>query len=577
MKPHLQTTIWTLLRAGNSQREIERRTGISRHTIRAWAQRFAAQYDPPPDPNCSGVATDSATMPAEQTAPPRPPASTLGTPSVDTSAPGPVATTPPTPAPAATGASLCEPHRAFIEAQLRLGRNATAIFQDLVDTHGFAGRYNSVKRFVARMRVREPEQFDRLSFAPGEEMQVDYGEGAPTRVPGTERYRKPRLFVATLRYSRRSFRRVVWRSGQQVWAELHEQAWRYFGGSCRYVVLDNLKEGVLKPDLYEPELNPLYAATLAHYEVVADPARVRDPNRKGSVEHAIGHTQATALKGKRFESLEEQNTFLEHWEVKWAASRIHGAERRQVQAMFEQERAHLQPLPAWPMQFFRDEQRTVCDDGCVRVAHCSYAARPAAIGTKVLVRIFERRLEVRDLRTQALLRTHAKAERPGTVVLPEQERVFNPSRETRLLMRQAREIGAGAQRLCELLFAIEGRIGQRKLWGIVQLAQRHPRQMVDAACTQALDDGVLSYRHVKALTERRVTDALALLQEQPASSAASTASTPTQDHELIRSPQEYGDLFALAAASTEASAAPSSTPSASPSSTSTPQTGDLFA
>ena len=156
-------------------------------------------------------------------------------------------------------------------------------------------------------------------------MQVDYGEGAPTRVPGSERYRKPRLFVATLRYSRRSFRRVVWKSGQQVWAELHEQAWRYFGGSTRYVVLDNLKEGVLKPDLYEPELNPVYAATLAHYEVVADPARVRDPNRKGTVEHAIGHTQSTALKGRRFETIEEQNVFLEHWEVKWTASRIHGA------------------------------------------------------------------------------------------------------------------------------------------------------------------------------------------------------------------------------------------------------------
>ena len=552
LKPHLQTTIWTLLRAGNSQREIERRTGISRHTIRAWAQRFAAQSDPPLDANCPGVATDPTDSHTRQSAPPRPPASTQATVAVAASAGS------------AAASSLCEPHRAFVEAQLRLGRNATAIYQDLVDTHGFAGRYNSVKRFVARVRVREPEQFDRLSFAPAEEMQVDYGEGALTRVPGSERYRRPRLFVATLRYSRRSFRRVVWHSGQQVWAELHEQAWHYFGGSCRYVVLDNLKEGVLKPDLYEPELNPLYAATLAHYEVVADPARVRDPNRKGSVENAIGHTQATALKGKRFESLEEQNTFLEHWEVKWAASRIHGAERRQVQAMFEEERPRLQPLPARPMQFFRDEQRTVCDDGCVRVAHCSYAARPAAIGTKVLVRIFERRLEIRDLRSQALLRTHTKAERPGTVVLPEDERVFNPSRETRLLMRQAQDIGADAQRLCQLLFAIEGRVGQRKLWGIVHLAQRHPRQMVNAACAQALDDGVLSYRHIKAITEQRVAQALALLEQGSASSAVSASAVPitTQDHELIRSPQEYGELFNIAAASVEL----------------TPfmQTGDLF-
>ena len=109
---------------------------------------------------------------------------------------------------------------------------------------------------------------------------MDYGEGAPTRVPGSERYRKPRLFVATLRHSRASFRYVVWKSSHQVWAELHERAFRYFGGCPQYVVLDNLKEGVIKPDLYEPELNKVYAATLAHYGVVADPARVRDPNRK---------------------------------------------------------------------------------------------------------------------------------------------------------------------------------------------------------------------------------------------------------------------------------------------------------
>lgn len=87
--------------------------------------------------------------------------------------------------------SRCEPHRAFIDAQLRLGRNATAIYQDLVDLHGFDGAYNSVKRFAAQLHQKVPEPFNRLSFASGEEMQVDYGEGAPTRVPGTERWRKP--------------------------------------------------------------------------------------------------------------------------------------------------------------------------------------------------------------------------------------------------------------------------------------------------------------------------------------------------------------------------------------------------
>ena len=456
LKPHKQTTIFTLLGLRKSQRDIERITGIDRKTIRSYQRQFEASRS-----NSPGVATD----PPEQIPPPWPPTM--------------VATA------VTSTTSKCEPHRAFIDAQLRLGRNATAVYQDLVDLHGFDGAYNSVKRFAATLRHKAPEQFDRLSFLPGEEMQVDYGEGAPTRVPGGERYRKPRLFVATLRYSRRSFRRVVWTSGQQVWAELHEQAWRYFGGSTRYVVLDNLKEGVLKPDLYEPELNPVYAATLAHYEVVADPARVRDPNRKGTVENAIGHTQATALKGRRFDSIEEQNTFLEHWETKWAASRIHGSERRQVQAMFEEERAHLQPLPLTGMQFFTEEQRTVYDDSCVRIDHSSYAARPAPIGSIVLVRLYAHKIEIRDRRSHALLRVHARAERPGTVVLPMAERIFNPSRETRFILNQARAIGAQTQRLCEMLFAIEGRVGQRKLWGIVNLAKRYPNHFIDAACAQA--------------------------------------------------------------------------------------------
>jgi transposase len=514
LKPHLQTTIWTLLAARASQREIERVTGIDRKTIRAYQKRFAAAAA-----NSPGVATGSA----GQTPPPPPPA---------------------VPAAHAGTVSACEPHRAFIEAQLRLRRNATAIYQDLVDQFGFAGAYGSVKRFVARLRQRQPEQFDRLEFLPGEEMQVDYGEGAPTRVPGSNRYRKPRLFVATLRYSRRSFRRVVWKSSQEIWARLHEQAWRYFGGSCRYVVLDNLKEGVLKPDLYEPELNPVYAATLAHYGVVADPARVRDPNRKGAVENAIGHTQATALKGRRFESLDAQNEFLEHWERKWAAPRIHGSTCRQVQAMFDEERPLLQALPMLGMQYFTESQRTVCDDTCVRIDHSSYAARPAPIGSRVLVRLFEHRVEIRDLKTQALLRTHARVEHPGTVVLPLAERVFNPSRETRRILGQARMIGPDAERLCQMLFAIEGRVGQRKLWGIVSLADRYPRRLIERACAQAIADGVHSYRHVKALTEKFVADALAVIDAAPRQGELAL----TQEHPLIRPADIYAELFSRCAA-----------------------------
>lgn len=509
LKPHLQTTAFTLLAAGKSQHEISRITGIDRKTIRRLNESFVAEQAKSP-----GVATGSSS----QIPPPRPPGQIR------------------------QSTSACEPHREFIQAQLGLRRNFTAIYQDLVDQFGFSASYNSVKRFAGTLVEHDPAQFDRLEFAAGEEVQVDYGEGAPTRYPGTDRYRRPRLFVMTLRYSRRSFRRVVWKSGQEVWAKLHEQAWRYFGGTAAYVVLDNLKEGVIKPDLYEPELNPVYAAVLAHYGVVADPARVRDPNRKGTVENAIQHTQSTALKGRRFESVEEQNEFLEHWETKWAAQRIHGSTRRQVEAMFQEERAALRPLPLQGFQYFTECERTVYDDTCIRVDHSSYAARPAPIGSIVLVRLFEHHLEIRNLQTQALLRTHTLAARPGSVILPNDERPFNPSRETHRILAQAKAIGPSAWQLCQKLFDSEGRVIQRRLWGIVGLVRRYPRRLIDQACAIALRDGVRSYKQIQALTERLLKETLDAIDAPVQGELALT-----QSHPLIRGGDDYADLFTLGA------------------------------
>ena len=259
MKPHRKGAVITLLQNGVSQREISSKTGVDRKTIRKIAQELTA--DPPPDPPKSPTPATGSTAGTVQNPPPRPPGIDPGMGY--------------TPSP-----SACEPHRDWIEEQVRLGRNATAIYQELVDAHGFVHGYNSVKRFCRRLRTTEPRQFDRLEFLPGEEAQVDYGEGALTRYGPSGRYRRPRLFVMTLRYSRRSFRKVVWKSSAETWARLHEEAFHYFGGCPQYCVLDKLKEGWITPDLYEPELNRLYAEMLSHYGVVADPARIRDPNRK---------------------------------------------------------------------------------------------------------------------------------------------------------------------------------------------------------------------------------------------------------------------------------------------------------
>jgi transposase len=95
--------------------------------------------------------------------------------------------------------SLCEPFREAIELGLSQGRNATAIWQDLVSESGFRGGYQTVKRFVRKLRGNRPPQPRAVIVtAPGEEVQTDYGTGPMVRDPQTGKYRRTRLFVLTL-------------------------------------------------------------------------------------------------------------------------------------------------------------------------------------------------------------------------------------------------------------------------------------------------------------------------------------------------------------------------------------------
>ncbi len=275
LKPDLQATIKTLLNRGMSQREIHRKTGIDRKTI----GKYARSYNPvgpqeavhSKSPIEQDVATGSG-EPSIQNPPSRPP---LAAPKLPKHA-----------------RSACEGHREWIEEQLRLGRNAMAIYQDLVELFGFTHRYNSVKRFVRALKRKDPQQYDRLEFLMGEEAQVDYGQGAPT-LHRNGKYLRPRLFVMTLKYSGRAFRKTVWKSSKETWCKLHEEAFRYFGGCPQYVTLDNLKEGVIHPDIYEPDLNRVLSATM--HETWSQPG----------LESAVTHTQRRTADDAPFSSAPE--------------------------------------------------------------------------------------------------------------------------------------------------------------------------------------------------------------------------------------------------------------------------------
>jgi hypothetical protein len=283
--------------------------------------------------------------------------------------------------------------------------------------------------------------------------------------------------------------------------------------------------------LTEPELNAVYAALLAHYGVVADTCRVGDPNRKGTVENAIQHTQNTALKGRKFDSIEAQNAWLAHWEARWAAPRIHGRKKRQVLAMFAEEQPHLQPLPAERFRCFRQETRTVDDGGLVQVLGAYYVALPAAPHSQVAVRIYDREIEILDGVGQ-VLRRHDKVAR-GQMVLPEADRLFNPSRETARLLARVHKIGPHSSALARAIFARRGRPGQRAIYGLANLARHYPRAEIEAACQRVLTLSMPSYQAVRRLLEQRA-----------ATPDRTTAASLAQTGAEIRPITDYQTFFA---------------------------------
>jgi transposase len=493
---------WTL-------RRIQRETGIRRETAAAYLKAAGVPIACPGRP---------------QTSTPTKPAIMVTTDSAEAKPAISVITEQPTKAEPAAGeptpsrspsASACEPFRELIESGLARGRNAMGIWQDLVEQSAFPGGYQSVRRYVQKLRgTPVPEPCAVIVTAPGEEGQVDYGDGPMVRDATTGKYRRARLFVMTLGYSRKSVRLLTFASSSSIWCELHERAFRRLGGAVRIVILDNLREGVLAPDIYDPTLNPLYRDVLAHYGAIGLPCRVGDPDRKGKVEAGVAHAQKTPLKGQRFESLEQAQTYLDRWEERWADTRIHGTTKRQVAAMFAEEKPALLALPLEPFRYYQYGQRVVHLDGCVEVEAAYYSAPPRWIGRAVQVQWNLQYVRLLDPATGQLLREHLREPR-GRHRIHEADRPPRTPLGTLQLLSRADRAGKHIGPFCRQMHSLQGQPAVRRIQGLLSFLKKYGATRVDEACAIALEMEVYDYRFVRRYLERNAQPPISLQQVDP--------------------------------------------------------------
>jgi transposase len=427
------------------------------------------------------------------------------------------------PDPAGTEAksrSLCAAYHTIIVEKLEQGLTAQRIFQDLQEEQGFAGQYSSVRRYVAGLEEKTELPFRRIETAPGYEMQVDYGSGAPCRDVEGKRFRT-HVFRLVLSHSRKGYSEAVRRLTTESFIRSLENAFRALGGVPEVVVFDNAKAVVTQADWYDPELNPKIVEFCRHYNFTLLPTRPYTPRHKGKIERGVGYVKSNGLRGREFESLQAKNEFLQEWERKVADTRIHGTTKRHVGDMFETvERSALRPLPASLFPIYEEKRRRVSRDGHIEVARAFYSVPPEYLGRDVWVRWNDQTVRVLNHRFEQIA-VHCRRPDGQFSTLREHlasEKISSVERGAEYVLRKVRLIGASAARWAEATLQNQGVGGIRILMGVLSLSKKYESQAINAACEKAWKNGAFRYRIVKKLLQRdaAVQQTLEFLDVHPA-------------------------------------------------------------
>jgi transposase len=508
--------ILNLARRGWRIRRIARELKVSRNTVRGYVR---------PLPEASAAALTEAIVASA-----RPATASVQTDPLSTAGARPpsVQTDPVSAAGNAGRPSLCAAHAGIILPKVELGLTAQRIYQDLRQETAFAGSYQSVKRYVQKLRRQDPRRVQRIEVQPGEEVQVDFGRG-PVLVGADGQRRKTWIFRLVLSFSRKGYSEAVLRQDTETFVRCLENAFRAFGGVTLTVNLDNLKAAVLRADWADPVFNPKLADFARHYGTTILPCLPQVPEHKGKIENGVQYVKSNGLAGRRFAAVAEVNAFLVQWERTVADVRIHGTTKRPVAERFVLEKGALLPLPASLFPCFQEGPRAVHRDGHIEVAKAFYHVPPEYLGRQVWVRFDSR--EVRIFSRSA----------DGRLVQIQLHRRLEPGQFT-----NARGIGGGRgslqanldywlQRASELGPSCAGWArgvvrhreigGLRPLMGLVSLVERHGFAAVNRACERALAQGTWRLRDVRALIQAKEIQ---------------TQITFEEHHPLIRDLREYG-------------------------------------
>jgi transposase len=418
--------------------------------------------------------------------------------------------------------SSVTPYEELVKAMLKAELDGTVIWRRLQE-RGYSGSLSSIYRFIRRQAPSEIEAYVRIETEPGEEAQVDFGyvgwllddDGEPG---------KAWAFVMTLSWSRHMYVEFVFDQQVDTWLNCHANAFEFFQGVPKRIVLDNLKSGIILRTQDDAHVQQAYRECAEHYGFIVSPCRVRKPEHKGKVERGVGYVQRAFLAGRGPLSLVEANRLVRLWCCGEAGLRKHGTTKQKPLERFMQtEGDALRPLPRQPYDRGIWKSAKLHRDCYIVFEGAFYSAPFRLVGQTLLVRGGTRDVQIFTTDYQWVA-THDRAKAEG-------ERLTHPAHlppqklpGAMLSMEAAQEaaadIGPATARLVQSLLddpLLDRRDNVRR---VLALRERYGDYRLEAACERALYFGDPSLTMLKRILERA-------LDSQPLPEPARTAAGRT--------------------------------------------------
>lgn len=268
---------------------------------------------------------------------------------------------------------------------------ATRIY-DQLRSLGYAGSYPMVRRHVADLKG---EKFRKAYMAfetePGRQAQVDFGEFQVQLEDG--RVAKYFLFAMILGYSRKLYAELVPRCDLPTFLDCHIRAFEAFGGVPGEILYDRMKNVYLGRLAGKDRFNDTLLSFSAHYVFRPLVAPAYAPWVKGKVERPFHFVRENFWRGYGFTSLERAGVDLSRW-LSEKEERIHGTTHEVVRMRFEREIPFLSRLPQNAFDTSWRLYRKVRKD-CVMIFEGNrFVVSHKLVGKDVLLRVKEDQLRI---------------------------------------------------------------------------------------------------------------------------------------------------------------------------------------